>query len=104
MTPDSKVDLPMGVSPNTGYHRYAGRWIGGAADGKATYKDGALVARGNTTDAEAIKFQYRHVVNIGWFRWWSPVFVGDVREVIIFSGALSDGDLKRFDDSEKLGC
>ena len=32
---------------------------------------------------------------------WSPVFVGDVREVIVFSGALSDGDLKRFDDSEK---
>jgi hypothetical protein len=41
------------------------------------------------------------VVNMGWFRWWGPIFVGDVREVIIFSGALSDGDLKRFDDSEK---
>ena len=41
------------------------------------------------------------MVNLGWFRWWGPIFVGDVREVIIFSGALSDGDLKRFDDSEK---
>ena len=101
VTPDSKVALPMNISLSTGYHRYGGRWIGGAADGKATYKDGALVAQGNTTDAAAIGFKYRDVVNIGWFRWWSPVFVGDVREVIVFSGALSDGDLKRFDNSEK---
>jgi hypothetical protein len=38
---------------------------------------------------------------MGWFRWWGPIFVGDVREVIVFSGALSDGDLARFDESEK---
>jgi hypothetical protein len=28
-------------------------------------------------------------VNIGWFRWWSPVFNGDVRELIVFSGTYT---------------
>ena len=92
----------MNISgPRQGYHRYGGRWIGGVQGGKSTYKDGVLTATGNTTTATAIKFQYRDVVNLGWFRWWGPTFVGDVREVIVFSGALSDGDMQRFDDSEK---
>jgi hypothetical protein len=101
ITPDSKVALPMEIDDKPGYHRYGGRWIGGVQDGKSTYKDGAITATGNTTDAAAIAFQYRDVVNLGWFRWWGPTFVGDVVEVIVFSGALSEGDLTRFDESEK---
>ena len=37
------------------------------ADGKTTYKDGALVAVGNKTHSD-IAFKYRDVVNIGWLR------------------------------------
>eukprot|EP00040_Diaphanoeca_grandis_P022799 m.123178 g.123178 ORF g.123178 m.123178 type:complete len:744 (+) comp28970_c2_seq1:134-2365(+) len=100
ITPDSQDSLPLNISHTPGYHRYAGRWQANLFQGKSTYKDGEQTAIGATIDAAEIHFSYRDVVNIGWFRWWSPVFVGDVRELITFSGALSDGDLKRFDQSE----
>ena len=100
VTSDSKTPLPLNISHTPGWHRYGGRWRGSALDGKTTYKDGALTATSDSTNDKTLAFKYRHTVNIGWFRWWSPVFVGDVREVIVFSGALSDGDLGRFDRSE----
>jgi hypothetical protein len=103
-TSDSKTVLPMDVSHTPGWHRYGGRWQGTSVnygDGdKTTHKDGKLVATGNSDHATLV-FKYSDVVNIGWFRWWSPVFNGDVRELIVFSGALSDGDLQRFDESEE---
>lgn len=100
LTSDSSTPLPLSISHTPGWHRYAGRWRGGAVNGKTTHKDGVLTSTSDSIDATELHFSYRDTANIGWFRWGGPVFTGDVREIIVFNGALSDGDLGRFDQSE----
>jgi len=101
LTSDSSDALSLNVSSAAGFHRYAGRWQGATAtNGKSTFRDNVHIGSASTS-AGALNFQYRDVLNIGWFRWYSPVFNGDVCEIIIFAGALSDGDLQRFDESER---
>ena len=102
VTSDSPDGLPLNISHTPGWHRYVGRWRASVLGGKSTWKDGAQTAcPADEMTGSALHFQYRDVVNIGWFRWWSPVFAGDVREVIVFGGAISNGDIARFDASEK---
>ena len=99
---DGNAPLPLNISHTPGWHRYGGRWRASKLGGKSTWKDGAETACAtNVMTGKSLRFQYKDTVNIGWFRWWSPVFHGDVREVIVFSGGISDGDLARFDASER---
>lgn len=93
MSIDPGEPMSLGVEPRV-WHSYAARWQPMHPTGKQVFRDGELRAEEATT-ATSIPFENRDTVNIGWFRWSQGItFGGEVRELLIFSSALSDRDLQ----------
>jgi hypothetical protein len=86
------VDPDVAMNMVTGRAVYAGRWRGNTTNGKQTYVNGTLAAQATTTRV-SLTDQFRSNATIGWARYTAATFVGDVSEIIIFSGAVSDTDI-----------
>lgn len=89
--------LTIGIIANE-WHRYEGTWKANTTNGWNTYRDGGLIG---THDAQAASFTLDtqgDIFNMGWFRWWNTTrWAGDIREAIIFQGALSASEISDVD-------
>ena len=92
--------LTMGLDA-TQWHSYGGRYRMGVAGGVQTFKDGAVVGQESSVVNPPLVLQYDSVVNLGYFRYSPIYFSGQVEEILIFSGALSDADLEAFQASQQ---
>lgn len=78
-------------------HSYFSRYRANTPNGIQAYKDGIVVGQADSSSAPSIKFQHRRVVNVGYFKFsTSSVYVGDLKGLIIFSGAVSDATIASF--------
>jgi len=91
--------INMGLD-STQWHTYYGRYSCGAENGVQTFLDGELLAESDSTQS-SIDFEYRDVVNLGYFKFYPSYLTGALEELIIFNGALANSDIAAFQASQE---
>lgn len=82
-------DMALGVIPGE-THVHAATWQAATTNGWRTWRDGTLFAKNDTVGTALTADFHRNAINVGWFRFGTSTWVGELSEVWVFNAAISD--------------